>query len=86
MKNKVGIYEFIMMPGREQANYLWEHSEYIANSIRNGKRFQLRQLHDFFVEIELKSEENHTVLILSPFKKGDRLEPYLEQLDYTEWL
>lgn len=86
MMGKIGIYEFLLMPKTSQLGYLQEHGEFIANSIRNGRRYQLHQLHDFFVEIELKTNGFQTFIICLPFKKAKRLEPYLDQLDYNDWM
>lgn len=80
MNIKIGIYEFTLMPTDEQANYLWDNGEYITHSIREGMRYQLHVLSNFYVEVTYDSTEN-CIVDLKSFKTSRLLEPYLSHID-----
>ncbi len=84
MAGKLGIYEFNLMSLHVQAATLWDNGTFLANRIDGNFRFNLYSLSDFYVEVEYLTNENEIIEFRS-FKRGQRLEPYLDQID-VRWL
>lgn len=68
-----------------QAEVVWECSEFIANYIRDDERSQLRMLNDFYVEV-IYSKNDNAIVQFKTFKKGSRLEKYLDDISLDELL
>jgi hypothetical protein len=84
MASKLGIYEFNLMPFDEQANTLWDYGSCLTERLgENGIKYQLHALSDFYVEVVYDAVKNRIVEFKS-FKRGERLTPYLDQLDLNE--
>jgi len=70
----IGLYEYNLMTIDEKAQLLWDSGEFLVSS---KEATNLYSLSDFYVEVIYSNEQNKIVDIKT-FKRGKRLERYLE--------
>ena len=75
----MNLYEYNGLTVHEKAQELWDKGHHIASIVVNQSSFVLYSLGDFYVEIELKSDNQIHELV--SFKKGILFEKYLDQVD-----
>jgi len=85
VSEKLGIYEFNLMPIDMQAETLWDKGVFLTNLIIGKMRCNLYSLSNFYVEVEYGKEENE-ILEFRTFKRGKRLEKYIDQVELDDLL
>ena len=85
VSEKIGIYEFNLLHIDVQAAYLWDNGTFLTNIIEGGQRHNLYSLSNFYVEVEYGKEENE-ILEFRTFKRGKRLEKYIDQVELDDLL
>ncbi len=78
--NMVELYQFLLFNRDERANYLWEYGDFITNLKESVHSYSLYSLNGYFVETLLSNSDNSIVDIIA-FKKGERLNKYIESID-----
>ena len=77
------LYDYIKLGLNDKANLLWDEGVFIDKYIDLDMITNLYFLSNFYVEVVL-SNSNGRITEITPFKKGDRLEKYLRQVDLKE--
>ena len=76
------IYQFNLMPLKEQAQYTWEHGIYLATRKVDTYKVNLNHLDKFFAEVFYKPDKN-VIVNIKFFKSKKCLEPYLENIEFN---
>ncbi len=69
----------------EKAAVLWEHGRYVDCYMSQEMMTNLYQLGDYFVEVVLTAR-TACISEITPFKKGARLDKYLQGVDLNHLL
>jgi hypothetical protein len=85
MSTKIGIYEFNQLPFNEQTATVNAYGRFLTNAKEGDMRYNLYFVNDFYVETSYKASENR-IVDFSTFKKGDRINRYLDWIDLNEML
>jgi len=76
----IGIYEFNQLPFNEQGQVVNAWGRFMTNVNEGEMRYNLYRVHDFFVEASYSSSENK-IVEFTTFKKGERLNRYLDSIE-----
>jgi hypothetical protein len=68
-----------------QAETLWDKGTFLANRVESKLRFNLYALSNFYVEVEYGTNENE-IIEFRTFKRGKRLEKYIDQVELDDLL
>ena len=79
----VQMQDYIKLNLNDKANLLWDEGLFIDKYIDLSIITNLYYLHNFYVEVVL-SNVNGRITEITPFKKGNRLEKYITQVDLKE--
>jgi len=74
-KDKISLYEFLVLPDPEQYNIVFNKGEFIDFQIDGNKRLALYAIDMFFVEVEYNNEKN-IILNKKAFVAGGILNKY----------
>lgn len=74
-KDKISLYEFLVLPDREQYNIVFNKGEFIDFQIDGNKKFALYAIDLFFVEVEYNNRKN-IIINKKAFVTGGILNKY----------
>jgi hypothetical protein len=72
------IEEFVMLNPEQRAVHLWEEGIYLLKYVNRRKVTSLYSLYNFFVEVIISDKQ---ITEIVPFKDGQRLDKYLENIN-----
>jgi len=73
------IYEFAVLDINAKADALWHSGIFLDNYIDNKKGVNLYSFNGYFVEVTLNNP-NQEIINITPFKRGFRLDKYLDKI------
>lgn len=73
------IYEFLALNINDKADLVWQNGKFIDKYADLTYSVNLYFLFNFFVEVSYSVKENK-ITDITPFKKGFRLDKYLENI------
>jgi hypothetical protein len=74
------MFEFIILPSDEQAQYVWEKGTFLMSRQLGRYNISLYHVDGFYAEIWYNKIDN-TIYAITPFKDTARLEPYLADIE-----
>ena len=77
----LSLYEYIALDENQRANLLWQDGEFITNVKVGSESIALYTIYMYFVEVTMKNDE---VTEITPFRQGQRLEKYLNQINIAD--
>ena len=75
MVKKITLYEFKLLPEREQYHLTFTVGQFLDSRISGNQRYALYAVDMFFVEIEYDNE-NNSIVGKTAFKSGELLNKY----------
>ncbi len=85
MNNKIGIYEFNMIPLDLRMETLLSWGRFLTNHFDGNVRCNLYQVNNFYLELEYNNSANE-ITEVNTFNNGERLTKYLDKIDVNELL
>jgi hypothetical protein len=76
---------YISLPIDEKATVLWEQGRFVDCYLNSEMMTNLYQLKDYFVEVVL-TPQNARISEITAFKKGSRLDKYLQEVNLNDLL
>lgn len=77
------LYEYSLLPINDRADNLWTNGKFIINIKENTYSYNLYTFFGYFVEVKLSNTEN-TIVDITPFRKGELLNKYLDVIDLIQ--
>ena len=79
------MFDFLLLPENEQLDILYSEGVYLSKRIAETIPVVLYQIEDFYVEVFYK-EYRRYIQRIRCFKSTSLLDPYLEQIQLTQWV
>ena len=75
------IYEFSLLSLDDKAQYIWDNGRHLASTKSPNAVYTLYETPKFYAEITLA---NNKIDSIECFKRGHKLDKYLEHIDLTK--
>lgn len=79
------LYEYSLLPINDRADNLWANGKFIINIKEDIFSYNLYTFFGYFIEVKLSNSDN-TIADITPFRKGELLNKYLDVIDITNMI